>query len=111
VYITICYGSAAIILWLFVLALRLPVVAFTPKTYAAFLGLALIPQLIGHSSYNWALRWFSPSLIAVSLLGEPIGSAILAYLIFGEGMTWLKAAGGTVILLAIYLAARGELRS
>jgi drug/metabolite transporter (DMT)-like permease len=110
VYITVCYGSAAIMLWLLVLALRLPVAAFTPQTYGAFLGMALIPQLIGHSSYNWALRWCSPSLVAISLLGEPVGSAILAYVIFGEGITWLKAAGGTVMLLAIYLAARGEWR-
>ena len=110
VYITVCYGSAAVLLWLLVLALRLPVTAFTPHTYTAFLAMAIIPQLIGHSSYNWALRWFSPSLIAISLLGEPLGSAVLAYLIFGEGVTWLKAAGGAVILLAIYLAARGEMR-
>lgn len=110
VYIMVCYGSAAIILWLLVLSLRLPVATYTMQTYAAFLAMALVPQLLGHSSYNWALGWLSPSLIAVSLLGEPIGSAILAYMIFGEGVTWLKAAGGAVILCAIYLAARGELR-
>ena len=46
--------------------------------------------------------------IAVALLGEPIGSTILAYIIFDEGLTWLKLAGGVFILSAIYVAALGE---
>ena len=107
-YIMVCYGSAAVILWIIVLGLNLPVAGFTPNTYAAFWAMALITQLIGHTSYNWALRWFSTSLIAVSLLGEPIGSTILGYIIFGEGLTWTKAIGGTLILSAIYIAASGE---
>jgi drug/metabolite transporter (DMT)-like permease len=72
--------------------------------------MALIPQIIGHSSYNWALKWFSAGLIAVSLLGEPIGATILAYIIFDEGLTWTKLLGGSLILIAIYLAGRGEQR-
>jgi drug/metabolite transporter (DMT)-like permease len=72
--------------------------------------MAVISQIIGHSSYNWALKWFSASLIAVSLLGEPIGATILAYIIFKETLTWTKFVGGTLILAAIYLAARGEKR-
>ena len=107
-YIFLCYGSAAIILWAFVIVLRLPVVGFSTGTYAALVSMALIPQIIGHSSYNWALKWFSASLIAVSLLGEPIGATILAYMIFGETLTWAKFMGGSLILAAIYLAARGE---
>lgn len=107
-YVTVCYGSAALILWTMVLAAQLPITGFSTQTYTMFVAMALIPQLIGHSSYNWALRWFSPSVIAVSLLGEPIGSAILAYFIFAEGVTWLTVLGGSLILAAIFLAARGE---
>ncbi|MCG6916856.1 MAG: DMT family transporter [Deltaproteobacteria bacterium] len=107
-YVIICYGSAAMILWALVIALGLQVVGFSTGTYAAFAGMALISQIIGHTSYNWALKWFSASLIAVSLLGEPIGATILAYVIFDEGLTWAKFIGGSLILAAIYLAARGE---
>jgi drug/metabolite transporter (DMT)-like permease len=107
-YVILCYGSAAVILWALVFALRLPVVGFSPGTYGALIGMALISQIIGHTSYNWALKWFSASLIAVSLLGEPIGATILAYVIFDEGLTWTKFIGGFLILAAIYLAARGE---
>lgn len=107
-YVIICYGSAAIILWVLVIALGLQVVGFSSGTYAAFAGMALISQIIGHTSYNWALKWFSASLIAVSLLGEPIGATIIAYIIFDETLTWTKLIGGSLILAAIYLAARGE---
>ena len=107
-YVSICYGSAAIILWLVVLFLNLPVTGYSTQTVAAFWAMALVSQLIGHSSYNWSLKWFSTSLVAVSLLGEPIGSTLLAYIIFDEGLTWLKLIGGLFILSAIYIAASGE---
>ena len=110
-YIFICYGSAAVILWIIVLALRLPITGFSSGTMAAFWGMALVSQIIGHSTYNWALRWLSAGLIAVSLLGEPIGSTILAYFIFDEGLTGYKVVGGVIILSAIYLAATSESRT
>jgi drug/metabolite transporter (DMT)-like permease len=70
--------------------------------------MALIPQLIGHTSYNWSLKWFSANMIAISLLGEPIVSTILAYVLFDESLTWAKVIGGGLILSAIRLAAAGE---
>jgi drug/metabolite transporter (DMT)-like permease len=54
------------------------------------------------------MKWFSSSLVAVALLGEPIGSTIMAYLIFDEGLTWSKFIGGLFILSAIYMAASSE---
>ena len=107
-YVTVCYGSAAIVLWIAVLILNLPVTGYSSQTVAAFWAMALVSQIIGHSSYNWALKWFSTALVAVALLGEPIGSTILAYLIFEESLTWLKFVGGAFILSAIYIAAMGE---
>jgi drug/metabolite transporter (DMT)-like permease len=107
-YVAICYGSAAVILWLVVLFLALPITGYSIQTVAAFWAMALISQLIGHTSYNWSLKWFSTSLVAVALLGEPIGSTLLAYMIFDEGLTWLKLIGGLFILSAIYIAASRE---
>jgi drug/metabolite transporter (DMT)-like permease len=107
-YIAICYGSAALFLWLAVIALQLPVSGYNTQTFAAFWAMALVSQIIGHSSYNWALKWFSTGFVAVALLGEPIGSTIMAYLIFAEGLTWSKFIGGLFILSAIYMAAMGE---
>lgn len=107
-YIFICYGSAAVILWIIVLCLALPLSGFSRTTVFALWGMALISQLTGHTSYNWALKWFSAGLIAVSLLGEPIGATILAYIIFNEGLTAYKIIGGIFILAAIYIAASAE---
>ena len=107
-YICVCYTSAAMLLWLLVLSLRLPVTGFSDSTYACFWAMALITQLIGHSSYNWALKWFSTSLIAVSLLGEPVGSTVMAYFLFDEGLTTAKLIGGGLILSAIVISVVGE---
>ena len=107
-YVAICYGSAALFLWIAVIALQLPVRGYSPQTVGAFWAMALVSQIIGHSSYNWALKWFSTGFIAVALLGEPIGSTIMAYFIFDEGLTWPKFIGGFFILSAIYIAAAGE---
>ena len=107
-YVAICYGSAALFLWLAVIALQLPVSGYSTQTVAAFWAMALVSQIIGHSSYNWALKWFSSGFVAVALLGEPIGATIMAYIIFNEGLTWTKFIGGLVILSAIYIATTGE---
>lgn len=107
-YVTVCYGGAAVILWGLVLTLRLPLRGFSGGTWASFAGLALVSQIFGHTSYNWALKWCSAGLIAVSLLGEPVISSILAWFLFDEGFTLLKLLGGSCILVSIYLAARAE---
>jgi len=107
-YVLVCYGSAAVILWGWVLAAELPVRGFDTTTWACFWGLAVVSQVIGHTSFNWALRWLSAGVIAVALLGEPVGATILAYVILGEGLTWSKVVGGMLILSAIYITAAGE---
>ncbi len=68
-YVAICYGSAALFLWLAVIALQLPVRGYDTQTITAFWAMALVSQIIGHSSYNWALKWFSTGFVAVALLG------------------------------------------
>jgi len=107
-YVLLCYGSAAVILWGCVLLAGLPVTGFETKTWACFWGLALVSQVVGHSSFNWALRWLSAGVIAVALLGEPVGATILAYVLFGEGLTMFKIVGGVLILSAIYITSMGE---
>ena len=50
----------------------------------------------------------SATFIAIVILGEPIGSALLAWLIFGEGFAPLQLAGFCLLMAGIYLASRGE---
>jgi drug/metabolite transporter (DMT)-like permease len=109
-YIFLCYGSAALFLWGAVVISGTPFTGFSTATWSAFGGMALFSQLVGHTSYNWALKWVSTSTVAVSLLGEPIGASLMAYLFFGEALSASIFIGGVLILLAIYLAARLESR-
>ena len=109
-YITVCYGAAAICLWTAVLVLGLPITGYSTQTVMLFWAMALFTQLVGHTSFNWALKWLTAGAVAISLLGEPIGSTILAYFLFDEGLTGFKVAGGIFILSAIYIATSSERR-
>ncbi|RPH58280.1 MAG: DMT family transporter, partial [Chloroflexi bacterium] len=107
-YIFIVYGMAGLVLIVIMLAAGESPFGYQPITYLWLLALALIPQLLGHSTFNWALRYLPASFVAVTLLGEPIGSTILAYFLLREAPTPLKLAGAACILAGIYIASRRE---
>lgn len=105
-YIFLVYGIAAIVLIIIMFISGNSPLGFAPQTYGWIFLLAAIPQLIGHSTYNWALRYLPAALVAVTTLGEPIGSAVLAYFILNETPTIAVLFGGAFILTGIYLASR-----
>ncbi|MCX8103147.1 MAG: DMT family transporter [Candidatus Bipolaricaulota bacterium] len=105
-YIFLVYGAAAVVLLATALLLQQPLMGFPPETYLWLLLLAVGPQLIGHTSFNWALKHLPASTVAVIILGEPVGSTVLAYFLLGEPVTLLKAVGGALILVGIYLSSR-----
>jgi drug/metabolite transporter (DMT)-like permease len=78
------------------------------KAWGGILAMALISQLLGHTALNAALRWFSPSAVAMSSLFEPVVAALLALFLFGETLTALALAGGVLVLLAIGAFLREE---
>lgn len=103
-YIFLVYSVAAIaLLGIMFVAGQRPT-GFSPLTYVWIALLALVPQLIGHSTYNWALRYLPAALVSITTLGEPVGSAILAYFILQEAPSALTLLGGALILAGIYLA-------
>ena len=106
IYIFLSYGTAACVLLLSTLVTQTPLTGFSGPTYLYLLFLAVGPQLIGHSTFNWALKYLPVSTVAVLILGEPIGSTLLAYLLLHETVTLLKGVGAIVILLGIYLSLR-----
>jgi drug/metabolite transporter (DMT)-like permease len=81
---------------------------YQPETYGWFLALAIIPQLVGHTIFNWALRYLSAAYVSVALLGEPVGSVILALLFLREAPAGLELVGAALIMGGIYLASRPE---
>ncbi len=105
-YIFPVYSTAGLILVLFALIFQNPFFGYSSSTYLYLLLLALIPQLIGHTTFNWALKYLPASAVAITILGEPIGSTLLAYFILGEGLTGWKILGGISIFSGILIALR-----
>ena len=108
VYIWLAYGVAALFLFAAAGASSAALTGFGLRSWLALIGLAVVPQLIGHTSYNWSLKHVSATFIAVVTLGEPIGSALLALIFFGETLAPLQALGFVLLLAGIYMSARGE---
>lgn len=105
-YCVITYASATGALWLIALAAGTTMSGFGAKTWGAIAGMAVVAQIGGHTLYNWSLKHLPTSAVAVALLGEPIGSSLLAWRLFGEVPAPASLAGAVLVLCGIYLAAR-----
>jgi len=109
-YVFVVYSTGAVVL-LVITALSGVSLTGQPAPYpvealAWIALLAIGPQLIGHSSINYALRYLPPTFIAIVTLGEPIGSSALAFVALHElpaVATWI---GGALILIGIVIAGR-----
>lgn len=110
-YIFVVYSMAAVVLIAILFGVGEKPAGYSSSVSLWCLLLALIPQLVGHSTYNWALKYLPASFVAVTLLGEPIGSTLLAFLIFQQSPGWIKILGGVFILAGIYLASRSRTKT
>lgn len=100
------YSIAAVVLLGFVAAAGQSMTGYSAQTYLLFGLLALIPQVIGHSSFNWALKYLPAAFVSLALLGEPVGTTILAVIFLQEVPGIIELAGGVMILAGIFLASR-----
>ncbi len=110
-YIWLVYGFAAIFLLLLVLATGTPITGYSPQGYFWIALLAIMPQLIGHSSFNFALRYLSATFVAVATQMEPIGSALAALILLKETPTTQQAIGSLAIIVGLILTSFGQQRS
>jgi len=105
-YVWIAYGIAAMLLLIAALASGASLVTLSGTTLLLILALAVGPQLIGHTAVNWAVRRAPATVVALAILGEPVGAAVLARLLFGETFSGAQLAGFAMLLCGIFLAAR-----
>jgi len=110
-YIFPVYSTAGLILFLLSLIFQKHFWGYSPSTYLYLFLLALVPQLMGHTTFNWALKYLPASMVAVAILGEPIGSTMLAYFILGEGLTIWKILWGISIFAGILIALKKRTKS
>lgn len=105
-YVTVVYVAAAVTLLVYVLGQGHALAGYLPREWLLFLAMAAGPGVFGHTVLNWALAHVKSSVVSVSLLGEPLGSAILALILLAEIPTAWTVIGGVVVLAGITITAR-----
>lgn len=109
-YVRIAYTTAALLL------LPLPYLfggeygGYPLEVYGYILLMALLPQLVGHTSFNWATRHIPPVLVTLAILFEPVGASLLAFLLFGELPGAQVLLGALVLLIGVGMAVVGARR-
>lgn len=107
-YIWLVYSISALFLLVLMVGSGAPITGYTPNAYFMVVLLAVVPQLIGHSSFNYAVRYLSATFVGIATQLEPIGSALAAYLIFSEIPLPLQIWGSLAILGGVILASFGD---
>lgn len=107
-YVGVVYSVAAVALMLAHGFVDSPLTGFTPRTWMVLVGLALVPQLIGHSLLNASVRHLSAPFVAVASLGEPVLSTLWAVPLLGEKPDWVQLVGGGLALVGVLVMSRDE---
>ena len=105
-YLTIIYSVSAIMLLVATVSFGYSLTGYSSTTYLMLVLLAIGPQLIGHSSFNLAVRLIPVTFVSVAILGEPVGATLLGLLILGEVPTAIEMAGGILVLIGIFTVLR-----
>lgn len=102
-YSIISYGSSACFLGIFACMQQQSFIHYATQTWLSFIGLAFIATILGQTIFNWLLKWMSATVISMSILGETIGTCILAYFILSEIITLQQALGISIIFIGLAL--------
>lgn len=103
-YVFLVYSIATLVIFIFCLFARLNFSPLSWKNFILFLLLALIPTLVGHTLYNYILKYVKAHLVGMTILGEPLGATLWAYLILKEIPVSTFYIGGILIFIGIWIA-------
>jgi drug/metabolite transporter (DMT)-like permease len=107
-YFWITTATSAGFLLLFNLLLGRPLTGYEPMTYFYFLALGIVAQTLGWLTINYAQGYLPASIVAPTLLGQPVATAIFAAVLLDERFTVLQVGGGLMVLLGVYLVHRSN---
>ena len=110
-YTFVTYGFSSLTLVVAALVSRIPFYPYPDRDWLIFGALALVCTVMGHTVFNWVLRYVQASVVSVSVLGEPLGAIIWAAVFFGENPTLRQGLGGGLIFTGLYLFTRVTARS
>ena len=110
-YVGLVYATCAFLLWPVAALSGSRLAGFDGTTWAMFVLLALVPQLLGHTIFNFVLKEVSATVVTISVMGEPVGSTLLALAFFGEVPPGTAVVGGVLVLGGIYVAVTAQARA
>jgi drug/metabolite transporter (DMT)-like permease len=110
-YIALVYAVAALVLIAALVVTQTPVTGYSAAGYGWIIIMGLVPQLIGHSAFNYALGYLPATVVSISTQVESIGSAIVAFLLFNEIPTEIQIIGSLVLAVGVTIAIIGQGRS
>lgn len=102
-YTFIVYSASTVILFIYNIVLREEFLAYDRNEWKVLIALAIIPTIFGHTILNWAIKYVSAVTVSITILAEPIGASILAYLIFGESVSIYQLIGSFTIFAGIII--------
>ena len=102
-YATPLYAVCAVFLLAMLLLTGSPLYPYSAKEWAYFAALAIVPTILGHTVFNWALKHVRPSVISLAFLFEPAVASIMAFFVFGQIPPSATFIGGALIMAGIYL--------
>jgi len=102
IYSFFVFFSATVALFIYNLIMGVPITGYPAKEWIIFLLLAIVPNF-SHVINNWLLNYVNATTISMSILGEPVGSTILAFFLLDEHLTNWEMAGGILVLLGVFL--------
>ncbi|MCM3639199.1 DMT family transporter [Sporosarcina luteola] len=102
-YTFLLYSISTVTLFFYVLLKGESFGPHSTSNWFWFFMLALIPNLLGHSLFNWAVKWVSTNVISIAILFEPVGASLLAFYILHEKLSAAQITGGIVVIAGILL--------
>jgi drug/metabolite transporter (DMT)-like permease len=109
-YAALAYTTCAILLLPVVLLSGAQLSGFPARTWGLFVLMAAVPQMLGHTVFNYLLKEVEATVVAISVMGEPVGATLLGLAIFGERPPFTALLGGVLILAGIYVAIISQAR-
>lgn len=102
-YTMLVYAVSTITLLIYVLIKGESFGPYSTMDWIWFILLAIVPNLFGHTLFNWSIKYVSTNVVSIAILFEPIGAAILALLIFKEYLIATQIIGGFIVIVGILL--------
>ena len=102
-YTFVVYGISTVTLFFYVLLKGESFGPYPANDWFWFVMLAIVPNLLGHTLFNWSLKYVSTNVISIAILFEPVGAAILAFYIFNEYLILTQIIGGLIVIVGILL--------